>query len=81
MAIAPNGYIIHIPPAYGRRVTDKFITSDCGVEDYLGPRDEIMADQGFTLCQNLNAQGVKLNVPRIQKGQVMKCQHFLFCLA
>lgn len=69
MAIAPNGYIMYVSAAYGGRASDKFITSDCGVEDYLGPGDEIMADRGFTLSPNLNVQGVKLNVPAFTRGK------------
>lgn len=69
MAVAPNGYIMYVSPAYGGRASDKFITSDCGVEDYLGPGDEIMADRGFTLSQNLNVQGVKLNIPAFTRGK------------
>ncbi|XP_077558162.1 uncharacterized protein LOC144173759 [Haemaphysalis longicornis] len=69
MAIAPNEYIMYVSPAYGGRALDKFITSDCGVEDYLRPGDEVMADRGFTLGQNLNVQGAKLNIPAFTRGK------------
>lgn len=68
VAIAPNGYIMHVSKAYGGRASDKVIMRDCGIEDYLGRGDEVMADRGFTLEPLLEAQGVKLNMPAFTKG-------------
>ncbi|KAL3187812.1 hypothetical protein MRX96_024566 [Rhipicephalus microplus] len=67
VAIVPNGYIMHVSDVYGGRASDKFITADCGIEDLLGPGDEIMADRGFSLSRNLERQGVKLNIPTFTK--------------
>ncbi|XP_075733241.1 uncharacterized protein LOC142775613 [Rhipicephalus microplus] len=69
MAIAPNGYIMYVSDVYGGRASDKFITADCGIEDLLGPGDEIMANRGFSLSRNLELQGVKLNIPTFTKGK------------
>ncbi|XP_077508829.1 uncharacterized protein LOC144120320 [Amblyomma americanum] len=68
-AIAPNGYMMFVSRAYGGRASDKFIMSDCGVEDLIGPGDEVMADRGFVLSTNLDIQGVKLNVPSFTRGK------------
>lgn len=68
VAIAPNGYIMYVSDTYGGRASDKFITSDCGIEDLLGPGDEIMAERGFSPSRNLELLGVKLNMPAFTKG-------------
>ncbi|CAN7945401.1 unnamed protein product [Ixodes hexagonus] len=69
VAIAPNGYIMHVSKAYEGRASDKVIMRDCGIEDYLVRGDEVMADRGFTLEPELEAQGVKLNMPAFTKGK------------
>ncbi|KAL3183074.1 hypothetical protein MRX96_006857 [Rhipicephalus microplus] len=69
VAIAPNGYILYVSDVYGERASDKFITADCSIEDLLGPGDEIMADRGFSLSENLELQGVKLNMSTFTKGR------------
>ncbi|XP_077507386.1 uncharacterized protein LOC144118069 [Amblyomma americanum] len=69
IAIAPDGYIMYVSPAYGGRASDKYITKDCKLEDHLGPGDEVMADRGFTLTTSMIIQGVKLNVPAFTKGK------------
>lgn len=68
VAIAPNGYIMFVSKAYGGRASDKFITRDSSVGDYLVPGDEIMADRGFILDDELQVQGIKLNTPALTKG-------------
>ncbi|XP_042149126.1 uncharacterized protein LOC121837563 [Ixodes scapularis] len=69
VAIAPNGYIMHVSDAYGGRASDKLIMRECGINDYLVRGDEVMADRGFTLEPELEVQGIKLNVPAFTKGK------------
>ncbi|XP_077484269.1 uncharacterized protein LOC144094216 isoform X1 [Amblyomma americanum] len=59
--IAPNGLIMFVSDVYGGRASDKYIVRTCGVEDYLLPGDEIMADRGFKLEPHLEAQGIRMN--------------------
>ncbi|XP_049514301.1 uncharacterized protein LOC125941322 [Dermacentor silvarum] len=68
-AIAPNGYVMFVSRAYGGRASDKYIMGHCGVEDFLGSGDEVMADRGIVLSQYLDVQGVKLNVPSFARGK------------
>ncbi|XP_049275258.1 uncharacterized protein LOC119406087 [Rhipicephalus sanguineus] len=67
--IAPNGLIMFVSDVYGGRASDKFIVRTCGVEDYLLPGDNIMADRGFKLEPHLAAQGINMNTPPFTKGQ------------
>ena len=69
IAIAPNGYIMYVSPLYGGRASDNFITKSCGFLNYLLPGDEVMADRGFTIAEDLCARRVKLNIPSFMKGR------------
>lgn len=68
-AIAPNGYIMFISRCYGGRTSDNFITRDCGFYKYLLPGDEVMADRGFTIAEDLEFIKVKLNIPAFTRGK------------
>lgn len=68
VAIAPNGFIMFVSKAYGGRASDKFITNDSGINDYLGHGDVVMADRGFALTDEMQIQGVRLNTPAFTKG-------------
>jgi len=69
IAIAPNGFIMYVSPLYGGRASDNFITKSCGFLNYLLPGDEVMADRGFTIAEDLCARQVKLNIPSFMKGR------------
>ncbi|XP_064468709.1 uncharacterized protein LOC135382971 [Ornithodoros turicata] len=63
IAVAPDGFIMFISGAYGGRASDKFIVEDSHFCAYLSPYDEIMADRGFGLTEDMKVKRVKLNVP------------------
>ena len=44
VAISPDGSIALISKLYGGSSSDKFITKDCGILDYLQPGDSVMAE-------------------------------------
>lgn len=69
IAIAPNGFIMFVSPTYGGRASDNFITKHSGFLNYLLPGDEIMADRGFTIGEDLCALRVKLNIPAFMQGR------------
>lgn len=58
IAIAPNGFIMYVSPLYGGRASDNFITKSCGFLNYLLPGDEVMADRGFTIAEDLCARQI-----------------------
>ena len=53
VAMTPNGAISYVSPAYGGRATDVFIVKDSGFLNYLEPYDEVMADMGFKIREDL----------------------------
>jgi hypothetical protein len=50
------------------RVSDRKVTSDCGILRLLEPGDQIMADRGFDVGVDLPA-GAILNIPAFMNGQ------------
>ena len=40
-------------PVYGGRATDVFVVMDSGFLNYLDPYDEVMADRGFKIREEL----------------------------
>ena len=69
IAIAPNGFIMYVSPLYGGRASDNFITKSCGFLNYILSGDEVMADRGFTIAEDICARQVKLNIPSFMKGR------------
>ncbi|KAG9273573.1 hypothetical protein AMEX_G12744 [Astyanax mexicanus] len=67
VAVAPCGLIMFISAAYGGRCSDKFITMDCGILDYLNAGDEVMADRGFLIRDVLFERKGKLVMPSFTK--------------
>jgi hypothetical protein len=68
LGISPNRFPSFVSNLYAGRVSDKKITSDCGILKLLEPGDQIMADRGFDIEGDLPA-GVILNIPAFMNGQ------------
>ncbi|XP_040074605.1 uncharacterized protein LOC120846794 [Ixodes scapularis] len=67
-AVAPNGFVMFISKAYGGRASDRYITANSGLLDYLEYGDEVLADRGFTITDILPI-GVELALPSFTKGK------------
>ncbi|XP_028416844.1 uncharacterized protein LOC114541054 [Dendronephthya gigantea] len=63
VAITPNGAISYVSPAYGGRATDVFIVRDSGFLNLVEPFDEIMADRGFKIREELMMHMATLCIP------------------
>jgi len=63
IAIAPSGAISFISDLFGGNISDKELTAQCGLLDYLEEGDAVMADRGFNISDLLEAKGVTLNIP------------------
>ncbi|KAK0153581.1 hypothetical protein N1851_004647 [Merluccius polli] len=75
VSIAPCGLIMFISVAYGGRCSDKFITMDSWILDYLQPGDEVMADRGFTIRDILLERKINLVIPSFTKKKDSKCKN------
>ena len=53
---------------YAGKTSDRKITKDCGILDLLEPNDQIMADQGFDIQDDL-PNNVTLNIPPFLDGK------------
>ena len=63
IGISPTGFISFLSDCYGGRASDKFICSDSGFYDCLDLYDEIMADRGFQIKEELMMKFCTLSVP------------------
>lgn len=62
VGVSPNGTVTFISDLWGGRVSDKVITKESGVLNFLQPGDNVMCDRGFEIKDILPA-GVTLNIP------------------
>ena len=53
VGITPTGFILFLSSCYGGRPSDKFITRDSGFYDLLERDDEVMAERGFQIQEDL----------------------------
>ena len=63
IGIAPNGYITFLSKCYGGRTSDKYVTNDSGFYDLLERDDEVMANRGFQIKEELLLRYCSLTVP------------------
>ena len=68
VGISPGGCPSLVSSLYAGRVSDKKITIDCGILKLLEPGDELMADRGFDI-ENDIPDRVSLNIPPFLDGQ------------
>ena len=62
IGVAPRGYLTFVSELYAGNTSDKQLTNDCGILKLLEPGDEVMADRGFEIENDL-PPGVSLNIP------------------
>ena len=79
VGITPTGFITFLTSCYGARASEKFITRDIGFYDLLDGYDEVMADGGFQVQEDLLLNFCRLVVPpgarvksQITKSEVKK---------
>ena len=63
IGVSPTGFITYLSDCYGGRASDKFICSDSGFYDCLDYYDEVMADRGFQIREELMLKFCTLTVP------------------
>ncbi|XP_028412848.1 uncharacterized protein LOC114535739 [Dendronephthya gigantea] len=62
IGISPRGDLTFVSELYAGNTSDKQLTKDCGIFKLLEVGDQIMADRGFEIEEDL-PHGVSLNIP------------------
>lgn len=69
LGIAPQGVISFVSEAWGGRVSDKYLTNNSGILDYLLPGDVVLADRGFDIGDSVGMMQARLHIPAFTKGK------------
>lgn len=69
VGITPAGAVSFLSSGWGGRVSDKQITLESGFLSQIEPGDEILADRGFLIRDELAAYGATLRIPSFTKGK------------
>ena len=69
VACTPSGAVSFLSEGWGGRVSDKEITVKSGFLDIIEPKDQILADRGFTVDQEIATRGGILEIPSFTKGK------------
>jgi len=68
VGIAPDGTVIYVSSLYGGAASDRFIVNNSGVIKLLQSGDNVMADRGFDISDDLSKYGATLNIPPFRCG-------------
>ena len=68
VAISPSGAPCYVSQCYGGWITNKHIVRDCGVLIYVEPYDQIMADGGFKIREELLLGNASMCIPSSTKA-------------
>ena len=76
IGIAPQGAVTFISKGWGGRVSDVYITENCGILDHLMAGDLILADRGFNIHDSASMYCAEVKLPPFTKGkkQLSKAQ-------
>ena len=69
IGITPAGVISYLSPCWGGRVSDKELTRESGFLNLIDPGDEILANQGFLIGDELAIRGARLTIPAFTRGK------------
>ena len=69
IGITPAGAISFLSSGWGGRASDKVITLESGILGKLEHGDEILADRGFLVREDLASVGATLRIPSFTKGK------------
>ena len=69
IGITPTGAVSFLSKCWGGRATDKFITHHSGFLDKVEEGDEILADRGFDIADDLGVYGARLQIPSFTRGK------------
>lgn len=68
IGVSASGAIIFVSRPYGGRVSDKYVTLNCGLMDFLQPGDHVLADRGFLIKNDVEEKGAVVHLPSFRKA-------------
>ena len=74
LGIAPSGQITFISHLFVGSISDRQIVKRSGFLKMIEPKDDVMADRGFTIRDLLLRRGATLNMPAFSKGKQLSTQ-------
>ena len=69
VAVTPQGSVAFISKLWGGRASDRHIVTKSRFLSYLMPGDQVLADRGFTIREELLVRGAELVMPPAAKGK------------
>ena len=69
VSITPAGSVSFVSKAFGGKASDKVITIESGFLNLLHHGDQVMADRGFLIREELASCGAELIMPAFTKGK------------
>ena len=69
LGITPQSVISFVSDSWGGRVSDKYLTENCGILRKLLPGDILLADRGFDIRESVGVMQALLHVPAFMKGK------------
>jgi len=69
IGITPQGSVAFISRRWGGRVSDVYLTEECGLLKKLLPGDMILADRGFTIQDSAGLYCAEVHIPPFTKGK------------
>ena len=68
VSIIPTGFFNFVSKAWGGRTSDNHLTKNCGFLDIVEPYDNVMADKGFQIREDLLLRRAELHIPPGRRG-------------
>nr|XP_047135770.1 uncharacterized protein LOC124812780 [Hydra vulgaris] len=69
IGIAPQGVVSFISKSWGGRVSDKYLTENCGFLSKLLPGDVVLADRGFSIEDSIALYCAEVKLQSFTKGK------------
>ena len=70
IGITPTGLISFVSDCYGGCASDKFIVQNSSFYNFVEPYDQIMADRGFKIKEELLQRQASLSIPPSKQGNL-----------